>query len=128
MIVKRFSLDDVQDITCAADFYKALGYDDEAFRNKDVFGNKAYYKNFFITPRTDEALRNIMHGNIDKVAKKVGSKTRARISQHMDWFNYAPVCNGERYDEIASKLGRINNDTLYILQKGDYLYEEAPDV
>lgn len=128
MIIKRFSLDDVQDIACAADFYKALGYDEETFRNKDVFGSKAYYKNFFITPRTDEALRNIMHSNIDKVAEKVGTKTLARITQSMDWFNYAPVCSGERYDDIASKLGRINNDTLYILQNGDYLYEEATDV
>lgn len=126
MKVRRFKLEDLADITCASDFYDAIGYDAEALKNRDVFGNKAYYKNFIIHPETDKAIKEIIDKNIPKLAKKVGSKTRAKVSASYDWFNFAPICNGPRYDAIEAYCGRILRNTIYIVEPRDIMYERAP--
>lgn len=128
MIVKRFKLDDLKDIAEAGDFYKALGFGKEEFADKDKFGNKPYYKNFFVHPETSEAIKDILDSNVGVVADELGSKTRARIAQHLDWFNFAPVSNGPRYDEMVEACGRIIHNALYILEPTDLIFEEAPDV
>lgn len=125
MIVKRFTSEDIKDITCAEDFYKAVGFDADEFRKKDVFGNKANYRNFFISPRTDTDIRLAMSQNVEKLVDRCGSKTRARTMQSMDWSNFAPICNGPRYDEVEQAVERIIDNALYILTPGDELYEEA---
>lgn len=126
MIVKKFTSEDIKDITCASDFYKVIGLLGCEFEQADVFGHKMYYANLFISPRTDENIREAMQMNVGKLAKRVGSKTRAKVAQAIDWGNFAPICNGPRYDQFEAVMGTLKENIIYILQPGDDMYEENP--
>lgn len=126
MIVKKFTDEDIKKITCAKDFYKVIGLLGCEFEQADVLGHKMYYANLFISPKTDENIRTAMSSNVDKVAERVGSKTRARVAQTLDWSNFAPLCSGPRYDKFEETMGELRENVVYILQPGDDMYEENP--
>lgn len=128
MIVKRFKLEDISKATCSGEFYEAIGFGKEELADEKIFGKHPYYRNIFIHPDTDEAIREVFEKNTSKLAKKVGSKTAARIAWTIDWANYAPMSNGPRYKELEEAAGRIIRNAVYILEPTDIMYEEAPDV
>lgn len=116
MLLVKFDLKDLEKCETVADVYRAMGVgvkegdpQDLNFYNKKVFGKKAYYANMFINPETASKVKDIL--GKEKV---------------LDWFNFAPVCDGDRFTEVENEIGEINESVLYIVTPEDKFYIEDP--
>ena len=120
MLLLHFEWDDIKNCKSVADVYRMMGIgtkdsdpQDLKFSNKEVFGEKAYYANLFITDKADKEI----YDHLKSVDRSVGS----------EWAVYCPVSNGPRYDKITAVLGKLNDSVLYVVEPSDKdLYEEYP--
>ena len=118
MLLVKFELNDLEKCKNVADVYRAMGIgvkkgdpQDLNFNNKEVFGKRAYYANLFINKNTEKKIKDILGRE-----------------KSLDWFNYAPVSGGDRYEEVENEIGEINESVLYIVTPEDKFYIEDPTV
>lgn len=123
MLLLHFELDDIDKCFSVTDVYNMMGIgvkeedpQDLKLSDKDVFGKKAYYKNFILSEKTSNRIYEHL---------KESSKGTLR-DPGFEWSVFGPISNGERAEQVKERIGELNDSVLYILTPEDDLYEEEP--
>ena len=123
MLLLHFELDDINKCSSVADVYHMMGIgikeedpQDLKLSNKDVFGKKAYYKNFILSEKTSNRIYEHLKESSKGTLKNPG----------FEWSVFGPVSDGERVKQVEERVGELNDSVLYILTPEDDLYEEEP--
>jgi len=133
MLLLKFDLGDIEKCKSVLDVFRMFGIamnegdpQDLKLNNKEVFGERAYYANMFIS---DETYKRI-YEHLDTIGGHRNNRHGEKFpsDEAMRWVNYSPVSNGPRYDAVAKIAGEINDSVLYIVTPEDELYEEDPIV
>ena len=133
MILRRFDLNEIKNCKTLDDVFEMMGIglkedskQDLNIRNKEVFGEKAYYANMIMNDKT----YNAIYEQLKPLGKKWYNKNGDRMPSPgaLQWTNYSPISSGPRYEEVEKRAGGISEDVLYIITPEDDLYEEEPTV
>ena len=124
MIIQRFDLEKVKKAKSASEVYKIMEID---FRDKEIFGEKAYYRNVIMNDKTYKAIFDQLNTIRYKGELPVKS---GRISREaITWMAFCPISTGPRMEEVSKRIGIIDEDKLYIITPEDKdLYEQSPEV
>lgn len=133
MILRRFNLDDIDKCNTLEDVFEMMGIgmkedskQDLNIRNKEVFGNRAYYNNMIMNDAT--------FNRIYEHLKPLGTKRKNKSGNYMPseaallWMNYSPVSNGPRFKQVSEIAGGIPEDILVIITPDDSIYIEDPNL
>ena len=133
MILRRFDLNEIKNLKSLDDAFEMMGIglredskQDLNIRNKEVFGEKAYYANMIMNDKTYMAIYEQLKPQGKKWYNRSGN--RMPSADAMQWTNYSPISSGPRYEEVEKRAGGISEDVLYIITPDDDLYEEEPTV
>lgn len=133
MILRRFNLDDIEKCKTIEDVFEMMGIglkesskQDLNIRNKEVFGEKAYYANMIMNDGTYMKIYEQLKPQGKKWYNRHGD--RMPSADAMQWTNYSPISSGPRYEKVKEFVGEILEDILYIITPEDSLYEEEPTV
>ena len=133
MILRRFDLNEIKNLKSLDDAFEMMGIglredskQDLNIRNKEVFGEKAYYANMIMHDKTYMAIYEQLKPQGKKWYNRSGK--RMPSADAMQWTNYSPISSGPRYEEVEKRAGGISEDVLYIITPDDDLYEEEPTV
>ena len=127
MLLSKFNYDDLDKCKSVKEVFEVMGVggDELPFTNKEVFGEKAYYRNMFIADETYQKVLEIMK----PIPNYKGHKNpKNRLSYAAaQWCNFSPMSNGPRFEQVKELVGgEINRSVLYILTPKDELFEEEP--
>lgn len=133
MILRRFNLEDIEKCKTLEDVFEMMGIglkesskQDLNIRNKEVFGEKAYYANMIMNDDTYLKIYEQLKPQGKKWYNRSGN--RMPSADALQWTNYSPISSGPRYDKVKEAVGEISEDVLYIITPEDSLYEEEPTV
>lgn len=133
MILRRFNLEDIEKCKTLEDVFEMMGIglkesskQDLNIRNKEVFGEKAYYANMIMNDKTYTAIYEQLKPQGKRWYNRSGN--RMPSADAMQWTNYSPISSGPRYEKVKEAVGEISEDVLYIITPEDSLYEEEPTV
>lgn len=133
MLLLKFDLDDIEKCKTLEDVFEMMGVglkedskNDLNIKNKEVFGEKAYYSNMIMS----DATYNRIYEHLKPLGKKWYNRRGERMPSEaaLQWTNYSPISSGPRFEAVEERVGEINDSVLYIITPEDDLYEEEPTV
>lgn len=133
MLLRKFELEDIEKCRTVDDVFEMMGVglradskQDLNIRNKEVFGEKAYYANMIMS---DDTYMKI-YEHLKPLGKKWYNRSGNRMpsAEALQWTNYSPISSGPRFDAVKERMGEVNDSVLYIITPDDDLYEEEPTV
>lgn len=129
MILMRFDLDDIEKCKTFNDVFEMFGIglkEDSKqglnIRNKEVFGERAYYANMIMNDTTFMRI----YDRLQSFAKKSKKGGKVSAPDALQWINYSPVSSGPRYKQVEEMTGMVSEDVIYIITPDDPMYEEDP--
>lgn len=90
--------------------------------DKTIFGERASYRNMFITPQTF----NKIYEYTKVMGKKIRRGSHLTTRESIQWCNFAPISNGPRYDLVEQENGGFKDNTLYIATPHSRLHIPTP--